>query len=270
MSIKTDPQVPRAMPRVSATLLKVFALYSRQHVRRNFHSIRILKNKLPQPNVSGSVVIYLNHASWWDPLICLFLARKFFADRMSFAPIDAESIRRYGFFKHLGFYGVEKESVFGVMNFLRTTCSLLASQRSAVWLTPQGRFEDVRKRPLRLQRGIGSLARRMTNVAFVPLAIEYLFWTEPRPEILLSFGQPVLPAGPALLNSAEMTEFFGSVLEKEQDELAVKSCRRDPSDWIVLDRGAAGISRAYDAWRWLRSRISGQIFILGHSPEDSP
>jgi hypothetical protein len=194
----------------------------------------------------------------------------FFADRMSFAPIDAESLRRYGFFKHLGFYGVEKESVFGVMNFLRTTCSLLGSQRSAVWLTPQGRFEDVRKRPLRLQHGIGSLARRMTNVAFVPLAIEYVFWTEPRPEILLSFGQPVVPAGPALLNSAEITEFFGSVLEKEQDELAAKSYRRDPSDWIVLDRGASGISGTYDAWRWLRSRISGQNFILGHSSEESP
>jgi 1-acyl-sn-glycerol-3-phosphate acyltransferase len=265
MSIKTEARVPRAMPRVSTTLLNVFALYSRQHVRRYFHSIRILKNKLPPPNVPGSIVIYLNHASWWDPLVCLFLARKFFADRISYAPIDAGSLRRYGFFKHLGFYGVEKESVFGAMTFLRTTCSLLRSQRSAVWLTPQGRFEDVRTRPVRLQPGIGSLARRMKNVAFVPLAIEYVFWTEPRPEILLSFGEPVIATGQALLNSGETTEFFGTVLEKEQDELATVSYRREPSDWIVLDRGASGVSRVYDTWRWLLSRIFGHEFIRGHN-----
>src|ERR1700685_810700 len=130
-------------PRVARSLLKVFAAYSRHYVRQHFHSIRLLKNRFPAAEVSNSLVIYLNHPSWWDPLVCLFLAQRFFPDRTSFAPIDAESLRRYRFFKHLGFYGIEKQSVHGAMTFLRTTCSLLRSKRCAVWLTPQGRFEDV-------------------------------------------------------------------------------------------------------------------------------
>ena len=75
------------------------------------------------------------------------------------------------------------------MTFLRTTRAILESRRNLVWLTPQGRFMDVRERPIRLQRGLGALAAQREEVEFLPLAIEYSFWTEPRPEILISFGE---------------------------------------------------------------------------------
>jgi len=127
---------------------------------------------------------------------------------------------------------------------------------------------DVRQRPLRLQPGIGSLAARMENIAFVPLAIEYTLWTEPRPEILLGFGCSTVPKSAPLRSSREWTEFFTNVLEKAQDELAAKSSQRDPADWIVLDRGKSGISAIYDAWRWLRLRIRGGGFARGRKPEN--
>ena len=269
MKIKTAAQPAVGPPRVAPRLLQVFAAYSRHYMCQRFHAVRILKNGLPPSDVSGPVVIYLNHASWWDPLVCLHLARKFFVNRTSFAPIDAESLQRYGFFKHLGFYGVEQQSVRGAMTFLRTSCSLLGSERNAIWLTPQGSFRDVRERPARFQHGIGLLATRMENVAFVPLAIEYTFWTEPRPEILVSFGHPVVPKHARPRSSDVWTKFFGNALEEVQEELAVKSARRDPDDWIVLDKGASGISAMYDTWRWLRSRICGQRFVRGHSLEES-
>ena len=103
-------------------------------------------------------------------------------------------LERYGFFKHLGFFGLEPQTQRGARKFLRTTHAILASSGNAVWLTPQGRFMDVRERPLRLQDGLGALARHEPSAAFVPLAIEYSFWTEPRPEILVSFGEPIVPA----------------------------------------------------------------------------
>jgi Acyltransferase len=269
LKIKTDVQTAPATPRVDTRLLKFFAAYSRHYLCRRFHAVRILKSGLPPTGISGPALIYLNHASWWDPLVCLRLARKFFADRTSFAPIDAASLQRYRFFKHLGFYGVEQQSVRGAMTFLRITSSLLGSERNAVWLTPQGSFRDLRERPVRLQDGIGLLARRMDNVAFVPLGIEYMFWTEPRPEILLSFGQSAVPKHVQSRSSDEWTRFFGSALEEVQEELALKSARRDPVDWLVLDRGASGIGAIYDTWRWLESRITGQRFVRRHHEENS-
>ena len=255
-------------PRVARRLLQCFSTYSRLYVRRHFHSIRILKSGLPPSDATRSVVIYLNHASWWDPLVCLHLARGYFAGRSSFAPIDKASLQAYGFFKQLGFYGVEQNSSRGAMTFLQTTCELLGSERNMVWLTPQGRFADVRQRPLQLRPGIGRLADRMKKVVFVPLAIEYTLWTEPRLEILVGFGRPTIPEKAPRQNSRDWTEFFSKALEEAQDELAAKSIRRDPTDWILLDRGNSGINAIYDGWRWLCSRVKGEAVARKHSAKE--
>ena len=60
-------------PRVSAGMMKLFTAYSRRRVRRSFHGLRILKSGLPPGDPSRPLVIFLNHASWWDPLVCLLL-----------------------------------------------------------------------------------------------------------------------------------------------------------------------------------------------------
>jgi 1-acyl-sn-glycerol-3-phosphate acyltransferase len=254
-------------PKVSARGVSFFAAYSRRYMSRYFHSIRISKCGLPPCDLSRPLVIYLNHASWWDPLVCLQLSRTYFATRTSFAPIDAVALERYRFFKSLGFYGIEQRSIRGARTFLRTTRAILRSERNMVWLTPQGRFSDVRERPLRLQPGIGALAAQMRDAAFVPLAVEYAFWTEPRPEILLSFGKCAIPGDEPPLSAGAWTEFMRSSLESVQDELASRSCRRDPAEWLVLDRGASGVNAIYDGWHWLRSRFTRVAHTAEHQPE---
>jgi len=255
------------LPQVSASLLKVFAAYSRGYARRHFHSFRILNSGLPPRDLNRPLVIFLNHASWWDPLVCLLLSREFFANRTSFAPIDGSMLERYRFFKRLGFFGVEQQSTIGALKFLRTTRALLASSRNAMWITPQGRFMDVRERPLRLQSGLGALAAQSEETMFLPLALEYTFWSEPRPEILVSFGEPIIPGRQASGSAEEWTKRFSDALEETQDELAARSCRRDSSEWLVLNRGTSGVNTIYDAWRWLRARVSRKTFVREHRAE---
>ena len=251
-------------PRVSAGAIKLFAAYTRRYMRRQFHTLRILKRHSPQQDLSRPLLIYLNHASWWDPLVCLDLSRRWFPDRSSFAPIDAASLKRYRILKHIGMYPVEQNSIRGTMAFLRTTCAILSVERNIVWLTPQGRFTDVRARPVQLRGGIGTLATRLPKVEFLPLAIEYAFWTEPRPEILISFGQATVPRRELPRSAAAWTGLFAEALRNTQDELADHSCRRNPLDWFVLDRGASGVGAIYDAWRMLRARLSGTPFAREH------
>lgn len=267
MKVVTQEASRAALPHVSSSLLKAFAAYTRGYARRHFHSCRILKAGLPPRDLAHSLVIFLNHASWWDPLVCLLLAREFCADRTSFAPIDSSMLERYGFFKHLGFFGVQQQTATGARKFLRTMRAILASSRNAVWITPQGRFMDVRERPLRLQGGLGALATLSHNTIFVPLAIEYTFWDELRPEILLSFGEPIIPGRETSGNAQEWTKRFSDALEETQDELTAQSCRRDPSAWVMLNRGQSGVNSIYDSWRWLRARISGQAFVREHRTE---
>jgi hypothetical protein len=126
---------------------------------------------------------------------------------------------------------------------------------------------DVRERPLRLEDGLGALAAREPHVAFVPLAIEYSFWREPRPEILVAFGEPILAGGSR--TPAAWTRIFTEALEAAQDELAARSCQRNPADWLTLGRGKTGIGPIYDAWRRLRAKLRGETFVAGHSPESA-
>jgi 1-acyl-sn-glycerol-3-phosphate acyltransferase len=254
-------------PHVSPGVLKVFAAYTRGYVQRHFHALRISRSGLPAHDETRPIVIYLNHASWWDPLVCLLLSRELFPSRTSFAPIDVAMLERYGFFKRLGFFGVEQGTLLGARKFLRTARALLASPRHAIWLTPQGRFMDVRERPIRLQHGLGALAAREPEVTFIPLAIEYVFWTEPRPEALITFGEPIRPSADLARSAVDWTQVFTDALESTQDELAARSCRRDPAEWLTLNRGKSGVSGFYDTWRWLRARARGEKFAPEHRAE---
>ncbi len=267
MKSKSQKYSDAAAPKVSAGFVNLFAAYSRRYLGRHFHSIRILKSGLPPRDLSRPVVIYLNHASWWDPLVCLQLSQIYFGNRTAFAPIDAAALGRYGFFKWLGFYPVEPQSTRGARTFLRTSRAILGFERNMIWLTPQGRFTDLRERPLRLQHGIGALAAQTTNAVFLPLAIEYAFWTEPRPEVLVSFGDCTIPEEQLSRGTGEWTECFSASLEATQDELAARSCRRDPAEWLVLDRGTSGVNPIYDGWRWLRSNVTGAEYAVEHQPE---
>lgn len=259
---------PVVVPEISRALLRVFSAYSRWFVRRRFHSIRVLNTGLPPLNLASPLVIYLNHAAWWDPLICLRLAQTYFTHADSYAPIDAAALQRYAFFKRLGFYGVAPHSTCGALTFLRTTGALLNATRNIVWLTPQGRFMDVRERPLRLQPGIGELAAQMGHATFIPLAIEYSFWTEPRPEVLISFGEPIVPQQELPRNAREWAQYLGNALEETQDELAARSCRRDAAEWRLLDRGTSGVNAVYNTWSRVRARVTGRNFTADHYAEE--
>lgn len=256
-----------ALPRVSPAFMKMFAAYSRSYVGRHFHAMRILKSAMPPRDCASPLVIYLNHPAWWDPLVCLLLAREFFAERTSFAPIESAMLARYGFFRRLGFFGIEPRTAQGARTFLRTSHAILASSAHALWLTPQGRFMDARERPLRFEDGLGALAAREPEAAFVPLAIEYAFWTEPRPEILVAFGEPIFARDAQ--TPAAWTRTFTESLEAAQDELAARSCRREPADWLTLSRGRSGIGAIYDAWRRLLAKLRGETFTAEHSPQST-
>ncbi|HRI14672.1 MAG TPA: lysophospholipid acyltransferase family protein [Verrucomicrobiota bacterium] len=184
------------VPRISRPLLRWFTWYSRRYIRNHFHSLRVSRAGLPLRADRLPLVIYSNHASWWDALVGLVLKVEFFPDRAAFAPMDAAMLERYRFFRRLGFFGVEQRTRRSAVQFLRTAEAVLESPQGALFITPQSRFADVRERPLRFESGLGHLAARVRRALFVPAAIEYVFWEERLPEILVRFGEPVeIPAG---------------------------------------------------------------------------
>jgi 1-acyl-sn-glycerol-3-phosphate acyltransferase len=255
-----------AVPVVSRPLLRWFTWYSRRYLRRHFHSLRIARNGLPPDNAALPMVIYTNHASWWDPLACIAVAAEFFPARTSYAPIDAAMLERYRMFGRMGFFGVDRASRRSVLQFVRTACAILDTPGRILWITPQGRFADVRERPLRFEPGLGFLASRVERALFVPLATEFVFWEERLPEILMRFGEPVeAGAGAARRATAqEWTALFEQKLAACMDALAADAVRRDAGAFQSILRGRAGVGAIYDGWRRWRARLKGQRFQETH------
>ncbi len=253
--------------RVSRPLVRLFTRYSSGYVRRHFHSVRLLKTHAPAADFAAlPAAIFFNHASWWDPLICLLLAREFFPGRDAYGPIDADALKRYRFLRRLGFFGIEPNSARGAASFLRTASELLESPQRTLWISPQGKFVDARTRPVSFQRGLAHLAGRLESAVFIPLAIEYPFWEERSPEVLIAFGTPSFTQQHRdSCGVADWSSVLERTMEDTQDALAEAAKRRKPEEWQVMLRGGSGTTPVYDLWRRARAAIRREPFTAEHS-----
>jgi len=186
-----------------------------------------------------------------------------FANRQAFAPIDAAALRQYRFFARLGFFGVEQHSARGAAQFIRAATALLAQPNTSLWLTPQGRFADVREQSPQFKAGLGHLPARIERAVFVPLALEYVFWEERKAEVLARFGAPEIISGNKL-SPQEWTHHFEQRLQATQAALAIEAQQRQPADFRTLVHSRSGVGFAYDAWRALRAKLTGQPFHREH------
>lgn len=251
-------------PRISPLWLRWFTSYGERYVRRHFHALRLGQSAPPVP--SNPLVIYLNHASWWDPMICLVLRNRFFAHRASYAPIDAQALRKYPFFRKLGFFPVEQQSHRGTVAFLDSASRVLTRPNSVLWLTPQGRFADVRDDSVGFKTGMAHLATRVNVATYLPLALEYVFWEERLPEACINFGEPIVVTREKAeeMSARQLTALFEDKLRAAQRQLASAVVQRDASQLRVLDRQEVGVGGVYDVWRRFRSFLRHETFRPEH------
>jgi 1-acyl-sn-glycerol-3-phosphate acyltransferase len=263
-TLSRDPK--GAPPRRWPWLIRGFRKYACRYVRRHFHAVRLSKSGAAFPNSDGPILVVLNHPSWWDPMIGIVLSRAW-ADRDQFAAIDATAVQKYRFFSKLGFVGVNTKSLRGAAQFLRDGCDILTQPRCVFWVTAQGRFTDVRKRPLALQSGVGHLAARLQSGIVLPVALEYVFWAESTPEALVRLAEPLRIAEHPGLSGRQWTALIEESLTRNLDALSAEAIRRDPAAFTELLSGKTGVGGVYDAWRRLKSWLRGQKFDASHGGE---
>lgn len=250
----------------SPLLLGLFRLYLRYFFWRKFHAVRLAAGDAPPAYTGRPLVIYCNHPSWWDPALILLAMPHVFPGRRGFGPMDAAELERYGLFRRFGLFGIDPASPRGAAHFLRVARAGLAQPDTMLGITAEGSFTDPRLRPVRLRAGLAHLARHHPEAVFLPLALEYGFWNESKPEALLRFGAPVqLPPGNT--NSvAEWQLALEAALTQTMDALAAASAQRDPALFTKLFSGTAGVGGIYDLWRRTRAAAGGRRFDAQHEP----
>jgi 1-acyl-sn-glycerol-3-phosphate acyltransferase len=245
----------------SPRVVRLFGRYMRHYAARRFHGVRLARGTLPALAPDRPVIVYSNHPSWWDPAMFMILATLHFPERRGYGPMDEDALRRYGFMRRIGIFGIEPDRPRGAAAFLKICGGLLEDPATMLWITAEGRFTDPRSRPISLRPGLAHLARRVTGASIVPLALEYPFWDESTPEALCRFGS-VMESGGGSVDAWNTR--LEAALTDTMDDLAALSQARDATRFEPLLSGAAGVGGVYDLWRRAKSLARGERFQPEH------
>ncbi len=241
------------IPKISQPLLRWFRWIVRQNFRAEFHAVRLHGLDRVQ-GLSGPLMVYANHSGWWDPMVAFLLAGELMASRRHFAPMDAAALRKYKILTWLGVFPVEVSSARGAVGFLRTGEAILRDG-GVLWVTPQGRFADVRERPLVFKPGMAALAARVPGCTVLPMAIEYVFWDERTPEALLLIGDPVHVTAGETTDALE--ERLKRALETVMAGMQERAISRDAQQFEqVLLRGRVGVGGVYGMGKRARAWLT--------------
>ena len=253
-------------PAISKPMLVFFRRIVRGYFRRHFHAVRIAHAERFS-GMSGPLIVYANHSSWWDPMVSVLLAGELMPGRRHYAPMDAAALERYGILKRLGIFPVEMNSARGAVQFLRTGETILL-EGGVLWVTPQGRFCDPRERPLEFKPGMAALAARVAaaqgSCTLLPLAIEYPFWDERLAETLLYFAEPVQ------VMAGETTELVQrrsiTALDAALEEMKARAIARSADGFEVLSNGSLGTGGFYAVGQRAKAFLARRPYVAEHTP----
>ena len=256
-------------PERSPRLWRFMAAYFDRFVRRHLNALRLARWGVPADATGvAPLVIYSNHPAWWDAAILIVAADRLFSKRESFAPFDAAMLEKYGIFRKMGAFPVDLDSARGAAQFLSASRSILSAPNRAIWITAQGRFADVRARPLGLKPGVARLAEIAPEATILPLAVEYAFWEERGAEAFIAFGAPFAAAELLALPRPERLARLETALTATLDRLSNDVISREPARFETLVAGRRGVGGVYDGWRRLAAALTGRRFEPGHRDGD--
>ena len=271
-----------ALPPVPAWLQNGFQMFVRGYLRRHFDAVAVCReNRLDADALAdGPLLIYTNHPSWWDPIVAHFLNDQLLGNRQFRAPIDADALEQYGVFKKLGFFGVQSDTRHGATTFLRTASSVLNSPDDVLWITPEGRFADVRDSSATLMPGMAHVAAKAaqnTKAArntrasrnantgrghAVAMALEYVFWNERLPMCLVRFSPPI--GLQESVDKSELLALMTDTLRQTQSALAEVAISRERTGLDDLLVGKSGGGWLYDSFRRVKAWCTGRTFSARH------
>jgi len=231
-----------------------FAWYARRLLKTQFNAVRLTpgaRDALASlDDHKGPALVALSHASWWDPILCVVLARTLHPSRTPYGPIDAHELRKFVFMRRLGLFGLDPDDP-SSLDAMRTYLDVVFEQESrpTVWITPQGRFTDPRE-PIRLRPGAATVASGAPGLRAVTLSAEYTFWEARKPELLVhASASPVQPGSTSTTHRA-----LERSMQRCADELAELSIARDASAFVTLFERAGAVNPAYDLFLRLRGK----------------
>lgn len=195
---------------------KIFAVYNRNLLRRNFSSLNVSGLDLindPKPHI-----IYANHSSWWDGLIAFEISNQIQAD--SFVMMEEKHLQRLFLFRRIGAFSVNRHNGRQAVESLNYAVDLLRKKLNAtLWIFPQGEILPNDVRPLKFYNGLARIISKLEFCRITCLAIRYEFLGEYKPQIFIKIGVSETFSSTGKLESKNLTGRLEDNLTNTLNEL---------------------------------------------------
>lgn len=167
---------------------------------------------------------FSNHNYWWDGLIPLFLARKYFKQDVR-AIMDLTQMKKHRFFSRIGAFSVDLKNSKSTIVTLRYALECLKKENRCLYIYPEGKITAVTEKNEAFQKGLAWIYQHSTSIDFVPIGINIDFTTGNKPNLYIYIGESVKTS--KSMNRSELTNYFKDAADK-----VLTASRHLPSELI--------------------------------------
>ena len=167
-------------------------------IENRFYSMKIKNEEnFNKRNKKYSTIFFAPHSNWWDGLTGYTLCRRVFKKKMN---IMVEELNRFPILSKAGAFSINKQSAQSAMKSLKYSVEILKDPNLILWIFPQGIIKPPNHRPMEFQTGTSYIAQKCVEkyggVNLIPLATNYIFLREDKPEIIVDLGEPIFIDNP--------------------------------------------------------------------------
>ena len=215
--------------------LTIASLFFFNMLQNRFYAFRYTgMEQFTEEDNGVPTVIFAPHCNWWDGIVLYNITHRIFHKEIR---LMVEELNRFPLLRRGGAFSVNKKSAQSAMTALKYSVDVLGDCRNILGIFPQGIIRPPHFRPICFQTGLAYIAqnavKRYGKVNLIPVAIEYPFLRDNRPEVLVKFGDKVTLVD-TNCNRKELTHHLEQALARACDEQFDVIAKGDFSKYKIL------------------------------------
>ena len=172
-----------------------------------------------QKDPDTPIILFAPHHNWWDGIVGYNICNRIYKKEIR---LMIEELNRFPLIRRGGAFSVNKKSPQASLPALKYAVETLGDPNNILYIFPEGIIKPPNHRPFELQTGMTYIAEKAAKkygkVALMPVAVNYYFLRDNRPEVLVEFGDIIHMDNSAKIDRKEYTNAMGRVLEKLCDK----------------------------------------------------
>lgn len=186
-------------------------------------------------DTDAPTILFAPHCNWWDGIVFYNITHRIFHKEIR---IMIEELNRFPILNHGGGYSVNKSSSQSVMQALKYSVDVVGDNRNLLCIFPQGIIRPPHYRPIEFQTGLAYIAqnavKKYGRVNLIPVAIDYTFFRDNRPEVVVDFGKCIKLDQTNQLDKKELTHMLEQALTQTCDAQFMEISQGDVSNYTIL------------------------------------